>query len=55
LGRKFLGIDLEEEFLRLGQRRKIAIQTPTTKQQFLRRLAGFNNVDLPSVLSQELP
>jgi site-specific DNA-methyltransferase (adenine-specific) len=54
LGRKFLGIDLEEEFLRLSQRRKFEIEASTIQQQFLRRIEGFGNHDLVGILSEEV-
>jgi hypothetical protein len=53
LGRRYLRIDLEEEYLRLSQRRKIEIESSAIQQQFLRRIGGFSNKDLLSVLSEE--
>jgi len=52
--RKFLGIDSEEEYLRLSQRRKFEIEASTIQQKFLRRIEGFGNHDLVGILSEEV-
>jgi site-specific DNA-methyltransferase (adenine-specific) len=38
LGRKFVGIDLEEEYLRLAQRRKIEIENPSILARFVGKM-----------------
>ena len=53
--RKFLGIDLEAEFLQLSKRRKFEIEASTTQQKFLRKIEGFGTHDLVGILSEEAP
>ena len=43
LGRKFLGIDTEAEFLDLSRNRKIEIENPLTRRKFMERMDGFEN------------
>lgn len=40
--RKFLGIDLEEDFLELSRRRKIEIENAETRTRFIEKLDGFD-------------
>ncbi|MEW6130051.1 MAG: hypothetical protein AB1757_23650 [Acidobacteriota bacterium] len=51
--RRFLGIDLEEAYLQLSKRRKIATRSPSLHAEFLRRIEGFGKQDLSSLLSEE--
>lgn len=39
LGRKFIGVDMSEEFLQLGIRRKEEISDPNTAEKFLRKMS----------------
>ncbi len=43
LGRRFLGIDLEEEYLQLSQKRKTEIENPLVQNQFREKINAFNN------------
>jgi site-specific DNA-methyltransferase (adenine-specific) len=43
LGRRFLGIDLEEEYLQLSESRKIEIENPVVQKQFMGKIEGFRN------------
>ena len=43
LGRRFLGIDLEEEYLQLSRKRKIEIENPLVQNQFGEKINDFNN------------
>lgn len=43
LNRRFLGIDLEEEYLQLSQKRKMEIEIPAIQKQFLENMNGFKN------------
>jgi site-specific DNA-methyltransferase (adenine-specific) len=45
LGRRFLGIDLEEEYLQLSERRKIEIENPVVQKQYMRKIDGFRDKD----------
>lgn len=38
LGRRFLGIDTEEEYLQLSKKRKIEIENPGVQKQFSERI-----------------
>lgn len=42
--RKFLGIDLEEEFLQLSRQRKIEIEDAATRTKFIKKLDGFDKL-----------
>jgi len=42
LDRRFLGIDLEEEYLQLSQKRKTEIENPLVQNQFREKLKDFN-------------
>ncbi len=41
LGRRFLGIDLEKEYLQLSQKRKIELESPIIQKQFIENMHGF--------------
>lgn len=43
LNRRFLGIDLEEEYLQLSQRRKLEIENPSVQKVFREKMNGFND------------
>ena len=43
LNRRFLGIDLEEEYLQLSKKRKIEIENPLTQKQFRENMNGFKD------------
>ncbi len=43
LNRRFLGIDLEEEYLQLSQKRKIEIENPTTQKRCRESVNGFKD------------
>ena len=43
LGRRFLGIELEDEYLQLSQKRKIEIETPVCRSEFIKNIGGFHN------------
>jgi site-specific DNA-methyltransferase (adenine-specific) len=43
LNRRFLGVDLEEEYLRLSKKRKIEIENPLTQKQFRENMNGFKD------------
>ena len=43
LGRRFLGIDLEEEYLKLSRKRKIEIKNPPGQNQLREKFDAFNN------------
>lgn len=54
LGRRFIGIDLEEEYLQLSKHRKIELENPLTKKIFLENMNGFAiNTTLSNVLNNE--
>jgi site-specific DNA-methyltransferase (adenine-specific) len=54
LGRRFLGIDLEEEYLQLSERRKVELENPLTQKQFIENMNGFDkNTKLANVLIHE--
>ena len=54
LNRKFLGIDLEEEFLQLSRERKLEIENPNVQKQFCKKMGGFlNNQQLLKILLEE--
>ncbi len=41
LGRRFLGIDMEEEFLNISRNRKLEIESPVTQRLFKEKINGF--------------
>jgi len=43
LNRKFLGIDLEEDYLQLSQKRKIEIETSAIQKRFRENMNGFKD------------
>jgi len=43
LNRKFLGIDLEEEYLQLSEKRKLEIENPIIQKQFKQNMNGFKD------------
>ena len=43
LNRRFLGVDLEEEYLQLSKKRKIEIENPLTQKQFRENMNGFKD------------
>ncbi len=43
LNRRFLGIDLEDEYLELSQRRQLEIENPFVQKEFRENMHGFNN------------
>ncbi len=43
LNRRFLGIDLEEEYLQLSKNRKIEIENPIIQKQFRENMNGFKD------------
>lgn len=54
LNRRFLGIELEEEYLRLGKARKIEIENPHVRQQFIKEINGFGSgQELSKILLEE--
>lgn len=54
LNRRFLGIDLEEEYLQLSQRRKLEIENPFVRKEFRERMYGFGDKnDLSDYLESE--
>ncbi len=54
LGRKFLGIDLEDEYLEISKCRKIEIENSQRCKSMLEKLNGFQNkTDLCQYLSEE--
>lgn len=54
LNRRFLGIDLEEEYLELSKARYTAIQHPRTAAEYKSKLQGFTNEDqLQLTLAEE--
>ena len=54
LNRRFVGIDSEENYLKLSECRKIEIESPEIQKQFLEKMNGFNRKDeLTMYLHQE--
>ena len=54
LGRRFLGIDKEREFLRISKARQLEIEHPLTAQKYKSKIRGFNdNHQLESFLVKE--
>lgn len=49
LGRKFLGIDLEKEYLQLSERRKIEIENPFFQKQFLKNINNLKEQDCSEI------
>lgn len=43
LNRRFLGIDLEEEYLQLSKRRRLEIENSSEREKFRERIEGFND------------
>jgi site-specific DNA-methyltransferase (adenine-specific) len=43
LNRRFVGIDIEKEYLEISKNRKLEIENPLTRIEFKERLNGFNN------------
>jgi site-specific DNA-methyltransferase (adenine-specific) len=43
LNRRFVGIDIEEEFLELSEKRKLEIENNPIRNKFLEKMDGFNN------------
>ncbi len=43
LNRRFVGIDLEEYYLKLSKCRKTEIENPKVQNQFLKKINGFNH------------
>ena len=43
LNRRFVGIDLEVEYLKLSKRRKAEIGNPKVQKQFLKKIDGFKH------------
>jgi site-specific DNA-methyltransferase (adenine-specific) len=43
LDKRFLGIDLEKEYLELGKNRKIEIENPVVQKQFKEKMNGFKD------------
>ena len=51
LKRRFVGIDIEEEFLQLSQKRKLEIENPIQQQHFIKKMQGFSDtVELSEIL-----
>ncbi len=53
LGRRFLGIDLEEEYLQLSKCRKIEIENPHNQKEFIEKIDGFAKRKLSNILFEE--
>jgi site-specific DNA-methyltransferase (adenine-specific) len=54
LGRRFLGIDLEEEYLQLSRNRKTEIENENTQKQYIANMYGFQNKhELSQILKNE--
>lgn len=54
LNRRFVGIETEEEYLRLGKRRKIEIENPQAQKQFREKINGFSSEgELSNILLEE--
>lgn len=52
--RRFLGIDQEEEFLKISKKRKLEIKNPKTAASYRQKISGFNtNNELDLFLAQE--
>ena len=41
--RRYLGIDMETEFLAMSKNRKLAIENPTIAESYGQKINGFNN------------
>ncbi|HEX8397472.1 MAG TPA: hypothetical protein VF644_08600 [Pyrinomonadaceae bacterium] len=49
-----MGIETEEEYLRLGKRRKIEIENPQAQKQFREKINGFSSEqELSNILLEE--
>jgi DNA modification methylase len=46
LGRKFVGIDKEKEYVELSKRRRIEIEDPAKREEYRNRIARYNNQPL---------
>lgn len=54
LNRRFVGTETEEEYLRLGKRRKIEIENPQAQKQFREKINGFSSEqELSNILLEE--
>ncbi|HEX8565464.1 MAG TPA: DNA methyltransferase [Pyrinomonadaceae bacterium] len=54
LNRRFVGIEIEEEYLRLGKQRKIEIENPQAQKQFREKINGFRSEqELSNILIEE--
>ena len=52
--RRFLGIDQEEEFLKISKKRKLEIESPNTAASYRQKISGFNTKnELDLFLAQE--
>ena len=49
LGRKFLGIDKNEEYLELSKRRRIEIEDPTKRDEYREKIMRYDNKPLQSI------
>jgi site-specific DNA-methyltransferase (adenine-specific) len=55
LGRRFVGIDLEEEYLQLSRKRKIEIENQPIRRQLVEKMNGFNNsFEFKEILQNEI-
>ena len=43
LNRKFLGIDLEKDYLEISKDRKLELENPKVQKQFIKQMNGFKN------------
>ncbi len=41
--RRYLGIDMETEFLEISKNRKLEIENPTIAESYIQKINGFNN------------
>lgn len=54
LGRKFVGIDLEKEYLEISKNRKIEIENESLQKQFINKINGFEKTQpLSAILQNE--
>lgn len=52
LNRRFVGIDVEEQFLELSKKRKLEIENPKMQEKFLKKMNGFANSNLAEILTK---
>lgn len=54
-GRRFLGIEQEDEFLGISKKRKVEIESPKSAATFKQKLEVFNSPHSPTLFSLEEP